>query len=55
MFGPKWKEKFLTLPGNLITKYDKYAGEKSQLDMYHAKFVKLLLFFFMKHSGSVNV
>ena len=53
MFGPKWKEKLLTLPGNLITEHDKYAGEKSRLDMYRAKLVKLLLFF-LKHSGSVN-
>ena len=25
MFGLKWKEKFLTLQGNFITEYDKYA------------------------------
>ena len=49
MFGPKWKEKFLTLPGNFITEYDKYAGEKSPFDMYRVKLVKLLLFF-LKHS-----
>ena len=30
---------------NLITEYDKYAGEKSPLDMYRAKLVKLLLLF----------
>ena len=45
MFEPKWKEKFLTLPGNLITEYDKYAAEKPPLDMYRVKLAKLLLFF----------
>ena len=39
----------------LNNRYDKYAGEKSPLDMYRVKLVKLLLFFFLKHSVSVNV
>ena len=38
----------------LSNRHDKYAGEKSPLDMYRVKLVKLLLFF-LKHSGSVNV
>ena len=38
----------------LNNRHDKYAGEKSPLDMYRVKLVKLQLFF-LKHSGSVNV
>ena len=48
MFGPKWKEKFLTLPGNLLTEYDKYAVAikkgQSQLDNVPCKISELLLF-----------
>ena len=55
MFGPNWKEKFLTLPGNLITSMINIAvavkRDKSQFDMYHTKLVKLA--FFMKHRGSL--
>ena len=49
LFGSKWKEKFLILPGNIIiTEYDKYAvavKKRKITDGYvPRKISKLLLF-----------
>ena len=57
MFGPKWKENVLTLPGNLITKYDRYAVavKKGQITVgYVPHEITKTVAFFMKHSGRVT-
>ena len=55
VFGPKWKEKFLTLPGNLITEYDKYAlAVKRDKSSWIPCEISKTVAFFMKHSRSVT-
>ena len=57
MFGPKWKEKFSTLPVNLITEYDKYAVavKKGQITVgYVPCEISKTVAFFMQHSGSIT-